>query len=348
MSVRPSRRGAGERIAHLCAEATADSRRLRVELLTEIHRVVPFDAHVWLLTDPLTTVGTAPLADVPVVAELPELIRRKYLTRTNRWTSLDAPAVVRLRDVADDPWAAMLLRHGVASVASVPFRDRFGIWGWLDLWRVDVDFTSVELDWLATVEPDVTAALRACQAAQLVGPRPAGQATAPTTGPSVLLLSQDLELLELTPHTRGQLDRLVPPSPGRSAVPADAYNVGAQLLAGDAGVDPHPAYARTHLGDGLWVTVKAAHLDRAPRHRLVAMTIETATATELLPVLAAACGLSRREAEVLASLLDGTDTRGVAKRLGIAVDTVQEHLTSIFAKTATRSRAQLLGLLVNR
>ena len=65
-------------------------------MLTEIGRVVPHEAYVWPLTDPETSVGTAPLADVPapLLAELPRLIHLKYLTEVNRWTTLDG-AVAR-------------------------------------------------------------------------------------------------------------------------------------------------------------------------------------------------------------------------------------------------------------
>ena len=50
--------------------------------------VIDFDAYVWLLTDPVTAVGVAPLADVPCLPELPALIRAKYATPVNRWTVL--------------------------------------------------------------------------------------------------------------------------------------------------------------------------------------------------------------------------------------------------------------------
>ena len=36
--------------------------------------MVKFDAYAWLLTDPETEVGSAPLADVPCLPELPRLI----------------------------------------------------------------------------------------------------------------------------------------------------------------------------------------------------------------------------------------------------------------------------------
>lgn len=48
-----------------------DARSLRLAVLQEIRAVVKFDAFSWLLTDPETEVGCAPLADVPCLPELP-------------------------------------------------------------------------------------------------------------------------------------------------------------------------------------------------------------------------------------------------------------------------------------
>ena len=51
-------------ILQLC-EGGADARSLRLEVLAVLRRVIGFDAYVWLVTDPETSVGSAPLADVP-------------------------------------------------------------------------------------------------------------------------------------------------------------------------------------------------------------------------------------------------------------------------------------------
>lgn len=73
-------------------------RRLRVDLLGKLRRVVGFDAYAFLLTDPETAVGSSPLADVPMplLGALPRLIWAKYLPPANRWTALDPGQVALL------------------------------------------------------------------------------------------------------------------------------------------------------------------------------------------------------------------------------------------------------------
>ena len=86
---------APERIAGLSRDI-GDSSTLRAALLGEIRHHVGFDAYAWLLTDPETEVGSDPLADVPCLPELHDLIRLKYSTEVNRWTQLTVP-LARLR-----------------------------------------------------------------------------------------------------------------------------------------------------------------------------------------------------------------------------------------------------------
>jgi hypothetical protein len=61
-------------LASASCESLADARTLRLGLLGEFRHVVPFNAYAWLLTDPETSVGSSPLADVPCLPELPRLM----------------------------------------------------------------------------------------------------------------------------------------------------------------------------------------------------------------------------------------------------------------------------------
>src|SRR5215469_257959 len=98
---------ARDQIVQLCGRG-ADARTLRLEVLAVLRRVIGFDAYVWLLTDPETSVGSAPLADVPCLPELPRLIRLKYLTTVNRWTTMITP-VASLRQATRGDLASSLM-----------------------------------------------------------------------------------------------------------------------------------------------------------------------------------------------------------------------------------------------
>jgi DNA-binding CsgD family transcriptional regulator len=337
-----------EHVERICA-SPADARTLRLQLLSEIGRAVPFDAYAWVLTDPETEVGSAPLADVPALAELPRLIRLRYLTPQNRWTTLTHPPVALLAEATGGDlsrsfvWRELLGRHGVSDVASVVFRDQYGCWAFLELWRTGGGrFDGGDAAVLGSMVPPVTTALRRAQAQTFAVTPPRDR---PRSGPLVLLLSPDLDVMRQTPGTQDPLGLLVPRDDQGPPVPAGAYNVAAQLLAVEAGVDPHPAAARVHLADGVWLTLRAARLEEArpAAERDIAVTIEESTPAERVSLFGRSCGLSERERELLDLLTAGSDTREVAARMYLSAHTVQDHLKSVFAKTGTHSRRTLLS-----
>jgi DNA-binding CsgD family transcriptional regulator len=327
-----------------------DPRLLRIELLDVIGRVAPFDAYAWIITDPETCVGCAPLADVPCLPELPSLIRLKYLTTVNRWTTLRPPAATLVAATGGDLsrsllWRDFLCHYRVSDVASSVYRDRFGCWGFLDLWRLapGPPFNGAELEFLISVARPICTALRQTQAASFIDQH-VGLALPPR--PVVLLLSPRIEVRAQTPLTKEFLRLLLPPDePSQGTIPAAAYNVGAQLLAGEAGADSAPALARVHLTHGLWLTLRAARIgsDQPAEDQDIAVTIDYASPHERCAVFARAFGLTRRETELLRHLVAGGDTRDVAGLMSLSEHTVQDHLKSIFAKTGVRSRRALLA-----
>ncbi len=161
---------ARERVERICA-AGGNARTVRLQLLAELRRAVGFDAYAWVLTDPETRVGCAPLADVPCLPELPRLIRLRYLTPLNRWTTLIDQPVALLAAATDGDlgrsllWRELLYRYDVTDVASVVFRDGFGCWAFLELWRTGGQaFRPADGELLRNIAPTVTAALRRSQA----------------------------------------------------------------------------------------------------------------------------------------------------------------------------------------
>ena len=351
---------AADRVGRICRSHTGSERELRATVLAELRTALPFDAYAWLLTDPQTRVGTAPLAEIPDLAALPRLIRLKYLTPLNRWTELPAGHCVSLAQATGGHpemsrlWRDLLAGFDVSDVASMAFRDRFGMWGFLDLWRCGgraSTFTAAELTVLATLHSAVTTALRAGVAATFAAPPAAGvdRSVAALGGQAVILLTDDLEPLGQTGHVDEQLRRLLPTPPGAAPVPAAALNVAAALLAREQGVDSAPAAARAQLSGTNWISVRAARLAGTPSVGAdgpgspIAITIEPVPPSDRVQIYALATGLTPRERALLHDLVHGNDTVGLARRLRISQLTVQDHLTAIFRKTGTMHRGELIS-----
>lgn len=245
-------------------------------------------------------------------------------------------------------WREMLAGYDVDDVASAVFRDRFGCWGFLELWRIGrgAAFTGTEEEFLSRVAAPLAGALRRRQARTLDVVTPESD----RGGPVVLVLSPELEVRAQTPQTDRYLRALVPPEGERQPIPAGAYNVAAQLLAFEAGVDGHPASARVHMSGGNWLTLRAARIgDGLPTDEQdIAVTIESTSSAERAAVFERAFGLSAREAELLRHLVGGSDTAGIARQMFLSEHTVQDHLKSIFTKTGSRNRRTLLARATGR
>ena len=133
-------------------------------------------------------------------------------------------------------WREMLSRYDVNDVASLVFRDGFGCWGFLDLWRIRSGprFSEVEETFLRRIAAGVTAALRRSQARTF----DLESLTPERSGPIVVMLSAELEVKAQTPETEEYLRILVPPEMDRRPIPAGAYHVAAQLLVNEGRVSP--------------------------------------------------------------------------------------------------------------
>lgn len=324
----------GDSIERL-ARSAPDSRTLRARVVDALRRRVDFEWYVCVLTDPRTCVGVDPLAEVPDGLDLPALVRAKYQTRTHRWTSLGRAAALGADASRSRVWREVQSHWGVRDVLSVVLRDPHGCWGFLDLWS-SRPFGREDLRYLDAVSVPLTAGLRRAQARTL-RPRPSGEAT----GPVVLVLDEDLRVRSRTAPVDDWLARLLPPAEGRMPVPAVAFNVAAQLLAVEEGVDDHEPAGRVHLGAGEWVTVRAARLGSAGE---IVVTMERMVAAERIDLVSRAFALTPRERGVLAEVCAGRTTAATAAALHLSPLTVQDHLKSAFERTGVQGRRELAAL----
>ena len=290
--------------------------------------------------------------------ELLALIKAKYATPINRWTVLQhrtSPTAL-LNDVVDGDLARsrmrceVMSRYGIRDVASTVFADQFGCWGFLDLWRDNSSepFSNADATFIDSVAASLTTALRTFDE------RTFREAAAPRRhglGPVVLKLDDDLQITSRTAALQDWLEVLLPSGPEGPTIPASVYNVAAQLLAVEAGIDDHSASTRAHLSDSFWLTLRAARLasnppgPNSPAHRTgqIVVTIEEASAIERLEMFAGTVGLTARQYELLGWLATGNDTRAMARQMSLSEHTIQDHLKSIFTKTGARDRVTVLS-----
>ncbi|HYF44582.1 MAG TPA: LuxR C-terminal-related transcriptional regulator, partial [Acidimicrobiales bacterium] len=64
-------------------------------------------------------------------------------------------------------------------------------------------------------------------------------------------------------------------------------------------------------------------------------------APEPVPPAWSRLGITRREADVLALVIEGCSNREIAERLFLSVRTVEKHVESLLRKTTTKTRTQL-------
>jgi DNA-binding CsgD family transcriptional regulator len=358
-------------------DSTRDHQSLRADVLAEVGKLVPFDAFVWPLCDPVTATGVAPRARIPCPGELPLLIRLKYLSRPARWTRLagSGPLATTLLRATDGDlsrslqWDGVMKRYGVSDVLATVFADKHGCWGWLDLWRVDGHdaFSDTEVRYMGDVAKELTPALRRSVAWQFEVPtnegssRPDGSMTTPLRRTShsgsaasrvelppqaVLTLDEDMAVVGETASTRDWLELLQPGPRPYQAVPAEVLNVAAQLLAREAGVDDHDAAARVHIGSGRWAILKAIRMASASPGATppLAVTIQECPPDARLDMFARSFGLTPRQRELLELASAGASTAAMAEAQGTSAYTVQDQFKQIFENCGVRSRAALLAM----
>lgn len=310
------------RVERVCSQDLSD-RQLRERLVALVAERLPFDGHVFALTDPVTGVGSSPHATVPMLPwdELPDLVRHRYLY------------------LAEGPeyrseWHAWLAHLGVTDTLFIGFEDRYGRWGFLELWRTDGSYVARDLVLLEQLAPVITPAIRASAARTFRVP----SGDLAQIEPGVVVLDPELRVRAQTDAAAAALLQLLPPDDPMPPIPAAAYNTGAALVAAEAGRWPSEPSARVHLGGNRWVTVRAARLGAD-----IAVAIAPSTADERTDLFARVHGLSPRETEVLGLAVHGLDSRQIADLLVIARTTAEDHLKALLAKTGAPSRQTLVA-----
>ena len=160
------------------------------------------------------------------------------------------------------------------------------------------------------------------------------------------MLSADGSIVSATSRGQEWLDELTTGSSGTDSVPIAVQAVAAQLRSIDADGEVQPRL-RLRTRAGRWVVLHASWI-AVSGDPVIAVIIEAAAPTEVAPVIMLAYGLTAQERKITGLISRGLSTAEVADEIYISTDTVQDHLKSVFAKTGTGSRAELVATLMRQ
>jgi len=337
-----------ERI-ELLADSTVEVDALRREAIEMLHGAVGFDRWCTLLLDPGTLLISQGFGHIDWHAELPglnlheanldgDVNNHAVLARSRNHVGVlsEATAGDLARSVR---WREYLSRYGVGDELGCVAADERGCWGDFRLYRSSDDRPFSAED--AQLMRDVSALLARGLRRGAVAAVDDADASAPAVG--VLMLDDQLCSSGATDSARAWFAALNPTGiPFSDGIPGVVWNVVGRLIAIERGDDPErPPRVRSRAADGRWALVEAARLHGSSGG--IAVTIGAAGVEDVLELVSRASGLTARERELVALLLEGLDTRELAARLFISRHTVQDHLKSVFEKVGVRSRRELVS-----
>src|SRR5690625_7607393 len=145
----------------------------------------------------------------------------------------------------------------------------------------------------------------------------------------------------MTPAAKEMLDDLwmCPVQGPEYDLPGEAYMVATiARLQGMRRAPGRAASTRLRGRSGDWITVRgdcAYPIDG--EFAGVVLEVAPSRPAEILPLVVASYGLTRREQEVLGEMSNGQGTGEIASRLFISEHTVRDHIKSILAKIGRAS-----------
>ena len=208
-------------------------------------------------------------------------------------------------------------------------------WGFCALHRDGAGgvFTPAEQEFASTVSRAFAQGLR-------TGIVAGNAAAAPVTdGPAVVVVDGAGSITMSTPAATARMADLGTSAGPEGVIPYCLRSVVAAARLAASGQVRSTPRIRLRTRSGHWVVAHAAPL--AGAEGSVVVTIEDARPPEIVPLIVAGFGLTGRETDVVAQVLQGAGTAEIAAALHVSAYTVQDHLKSIFAKAGVRSRREL-------
>lgn len=204
-------------------------------------------------------------------------------------------------------------------------------------------FDADEVALLASLSPIIADGFRRALLAPVEGGEPARFED--LAGVIVLDARGDAESISpAAAQLLAELDETPPVTDPRESRTLQAVAARARRLRSEPAAGVPPPRARVRTRNGRWLQLYATPLS-GEREANIAVVIQPAGSHDIAPLVARAYGLSDRERQITRLCLEGQPTREIACALGITEYTVQDHLKSIFRKTGTRTRGELVALV---
>ncbi|MFD7549569.1 LuxR C-terminal-related transcriptional regulator [Streptomyces sp. NPDC059816] len=350
----PSPTGRRELLAR-AAEAV-DALGMFAEVSRRLRRLLPYDAAVWRVTDPVTGMMTAPVR----VENLDEGGCAAY------WESeLFTENVNLFRDLALAPVPVAGLRRttGDLPARSTLYQDFMRPRGLRDELRAVLrvggrphgHISLFRAEGRAAFDSRDTALLAALSTPLARRLRTFSEPTAPLApaafhGPGLLLFDASGVLLSANDEARVHLAN-VPEGPAVPSalglrIPTWIQTTAMKARAVAQQRDRGRARIRVRTRTGRWLICHASCLreaDGGPGPS--AVVIEPARASDVVPLIVDAYEFTDREAEVTQYIARGLPTGEIARRLHLSPHTVRDHIKAVFEKAAVSSRGELVSRL---
>jgi DNA-binding CsgD family transcriptional regulator len=326
---------------------SADTGQLAREISRVVRRAVPFDGMCLLTMDPATLLPTAEVVEnglpASAAARLTEIELRE--PDVNKFTHLArrrSPAAGLAEATAGELDRSTRHRElrrpsGFDDELRVVLTGSTGTWGALTLLRAArrPRFTTWETQLMASLAAPLADGLR--RATLLGGAADTG------SGTGLLVLAPDYSVASANEAANRWLDEL---GAGSDRLPVALLGVAvrAREIAQGERADGPGAWARIRTSTGRWAVARGSLLGDGP-DATVAVLLEAARPAELAPLIADAYGLTDRERRVTELVAQGHSTHAIGARLHLSAYTVQDHLKSIFDKTGSSTRGELVARL---
>jgi DNA-binding CsgD family transcriptional regulator len=193
----------------------------------------------------------------------------------------------------------------------------------------DGPFTDTEVEHVRRLVPIAARLLRAA----------ACRLEAGVHGPATMLVVDGRnQMVDLTIEGSALLDDLRTTGVHEAGLPTIVTTVAIRARA--SRTSKHIA-TRVRGRSGRWLRVTAIPMEGDGGN--VAVMIEPARVTDLLPILLESYGLTDRENEIVPLLARGLATKEIAAELNVSPHTVRDHVKSIYAKAAVNSRGEFVA-----